>query len=285
MPKKFWAFKKLQDNPKIKERRNKMEIKEDFENNIILKLSNISVKYHTPLKETVAIKNLSFNVYNKEFLTILGPSGCGKSTVLSLISNILPCTNGEITENIKETGSIQKIGYMLQKDYLFEWRTIEQNVILGLEIRKKLTEETKEYAINLLKKYGLGNFLNHYPYELSGGMRQKVSLIRTLAVKPQILLLDEPFSALDFQTRLNLSEEVLNIIKSENKTAILVTHDISEAISLSDRIIIFSKRPSHVKKTIKIEFDKKNLSLNEKRKNKKFNKYFDVIWGELDDKK
>lgn len=253
--------------------------------NKILKLSNICMKYHTPLQETIAIKNLSFDVYDKEFLTILGPSGCGKSTVLSIISELIPPTHGKIEKNIGNANDIQKIGYMLQKDYLFEWRTIEKNVILGLEIRKKLDEHTKEYAINLLKKYGLGNFLNHYPHELSGGMRQKVSLIRTLAVKPQLLLLDEPFSALDYQTRLNLSEEVLNIIKSENKTAILVTHDISEAISLSDRILIFSKRPSSVKKTIQIEFDKKNLSLNEKRKTKKFNEYFDVIWRELNDQK
>lgn len=253
--------------------------------NIILKLSNIGMRYHSPLKETVAIKNLSFYVHDKEFLTILGPSGCGKSTLLSLITGLIPLTDGKIKENIKENDGIQKIGYMLQKDYLFEWRTIEQNVLLGLEIRKKLNKETREYAINLLKKYGLGNFLDHYPNELSGGMRQKVSLIRTLAVKPRILLLDEPFSALDFQTRINLSEEVLNIIKNENKTAILVTHDISEAISISDRIIIFSKRPSKVKKTMKIEFDKKNLSLKEKRKNKKFNKYFDIIWSELDDTK
>lgn len=249
----------------------------------ILKLSDISVRYHTPLQETLAIKDLNFSVYNKEFLTILGPSGCGKSTVLSLISGLIPTTHGKIEENIKTDDEIQKIGYMLQKDYLFNWRTIEENVILGLEIRKKLNDSTKEYAINLLKKYGLGDFLNHYPHELSGGMRQKVALIRTLAVKPQILLLDEPFSALDYQTRITLSEEILEIIKNENKTAILVTHDISEAISLSDRIIIFSKRPSTVKKIINLDFNSQKLSPNEKRKSKEFNEYFDIIWRELDD--
>lgn len=256
---------------------------EKEKSDIILKLSDICVRYHTPLQETLAIKDLNFSVYNKEFLTILGPSGCGKSTILSLISGLIPLTHGEIEENIKVTDEIQKIGYMLQKDYLFDWRTIEQNVILGLEIRKKLNDSTKEYAINLLKKYGLGDFLNSYPSELSGGMRQKAALIRTLAVKPQILLLDEPFSALDYQTRITLSEEILKIIKNENKTAILVTHDISEAISLSDRIIIFSKRPSTVKKIINLDFGSKKLNLNEKRKSKKFNEYFDIIWRELDD--
>lgn len=253
--------------------------------NTILKLSDICVKYHSPSQETIAIKNLSFDVYDKEFLTILGPSGCGKSTVLSLISGLIPPSSGKIKENIKENCEIQKIGYMLQKDYLLDWRTIKQNVLLGLEIRKKLNKQTKKYAIELLKKYGLGDFLNYYPSELSGGMRQKAALIRTLAVKPQILLLDEPFSALDYQTRINLSEEVLKIIKNENKTAILVTHDISEAISLSDRIIIFSKRPSRVKKVLKLDFNTQKLSLKEKRKNKKFNEYFDDIWRELDDKK
>ncbi len=256
-----------------------------LDDNIILKLSNICMKYHSPTQETIAINNLSFDVYNKEFLTILGPSGCGKSTVLSLISGLIMPTGGEIKENIKEKCEIQKIGYMLQKDYLLDWRTIEQNVLLGLEIRKKLNTQTKKYALELLEKYGLGDFLNHYPNELSGGMRQKAALIRTLAVKPQILLLDEPFSALDYQTRINLSEEVLQIIKSENKTAILVTHDISEAISLSDRIIIFSKRPSMVKKTIKLDYNTKKLSLEEKRKDKKFNDYFDTIWRELDEQK
>ncbi len=256
---------------------------EKEKSDIILKLSDICVRYHTPLQETLAIKDLNFSVYNKEFLTILGPSGCGKSTILSLISGLIPLTHGEIEENIKVTDEIQKIGYMLQKDYLFDWRTIEQNVILGLEIRKKLNDSTKEYAINLLKKYGLGDFLNSYPSELSGGMRQKAALIRTLAVKPQILLLDEPFSALDYQTRITLSEEILKIIKNENKTAILVTHDISEAISLSDRIIIFSKRPSAVKKIINLDFNSSKLSPSEKRKSKKFNEYFDIIWRELDD--
>ena len=170
---------------------------------------------------------------------------------------------------------------MFQRDYLFDWRTIEQNVFLGLEIKNSLNDKTKNYAIELLKKYGLGDFLKSYPNELSGGMRQKAALIRTLAVNPEILLLDEPFSALDFQTRINLADEVRKIIKNEHKTAVLVSHDISEAISVSDRIIVFSKRPSVVKKIFKIDFENKKLTSHEKRNHKRFNEYFDSIWSEM----
>lgn len=248
----------------------------------ILEISNVQMKYHTLQGETTAIQGLNFDVYKEEFLTIVGPSGCGKSTVLSLISGLLEPSEGSVRINIPDSEKyIQKVGYMLQKDYLFEWRTIEQNVLLGLELKHALTSETKSYAIELMKKYGLGEFLNHYPSQLSGGMRQKAALIRTLAVKPQILLLDEPFSALDYQTRINISEEVLNIIKNEKKTAVLVSHDISEAVSLSDRVVIFSKRPSKVKKIVKVDFGSDKLSLHEKKNHKKFNDYFDTIWGEL----
>ncbi len=250
----------------------------------ILEISDVCMRYHTMQGETIAIKDLNFDVYKEEFLTIVGPSGCGKSTVLSLISGLLKPSEGTVKINIpQEEKHLQKVGYMLQRDYLFEWRTIQENILLGLELKHALTEETKSYALSLTEKYGLSDFLNHYPNQLSGGMRQKAALIRTLAVKPQILLLDEPFSALDYQTRINISEEVLNIIKNEKKTAILVSHDISEAVSLSDRVIIFSKRPSKVKNIVNIDFGGKKLSLHEKRNNKKFNDYFDIIWGELVD--
>ncbi len=253
-----------------------------MESEKILEINNVQMKYHTLQGETTAIEGLNFDVYKEEFLTIVGPSGCGKSTVLSLISGLLEPSEGSVKINIPDSEKyIQKVGYMLQKDYLFEWRTIEQNVLLGLELKHALTPETKSYAIELMKKYGLGEFLNHYPSQLSGGMRQKAALIRTLAVKPQILLLDEPFSALDYQTRINISEEVLNIIKNEKKTAVLVSHDISEAVSLSDRVVIFSKRPSKVKKIVKVDFGSDKLSLHEKKNHKKFNDYFDIIWGEL----
>lgn len=247
----------------------------------ILEFKNVKMKYHTPEKEILAIKNLTFDVYSEEFVTILGPSGSGKSTVLSIISGLLPITDGRFNLNILSENSNQNVGYMFQRDYLFGWRTIEQNVFLGLEIKKLLNDKTKNYAIELLKKYGLGDFLKSYPNELSGGMRQKVALIRTLAVNPKILLLDEPFSALDFQTRINLADEVRKIIKNEHKTAILVSHDISEAISVSDRIIVFSKRPSVVKKIFKIDFENKKLTSREKRNHRRFNEYFDSIWSEM----
>ncbi len=248
----------------------------------ILELQNVCMKYHTLSEETLAIKNLSFSVYDREFLTILGPSGCGKSTVLSIISGLLPFSAGEVklnSENIKS--GTKKVGYMLQRDYLFEWRTIKQNVLLGLEIKKSLSDESRNYAAELLHKYGLGEFMDYYPNQLSGGMRQKAALIRTLAVKPKILLLDEPFSALDYQTRITISEEVKDIIRNEKKTAVLVSHDISEAISLSDRVIVFSERPCKVKKILKIDFGSHNLTAHEKRKHEKFNEYFDIIWSEL----
>lgn len=242
---------------------------------IAVKLENVCAKYHTIKKEILVIKNLNLEVYDKEFLTIIGPSGCGKSTLLSLISSLIKPSYGKINKKTKTTG------YMLQKDYLLDWRTIRQNVILGLEIKNKLTKNNVKYTIKLLEKYGLGEFLNFYPHQLSGGMRQKVALIRTLATNPEILLLDEPFSALDFQTKTIISEEVKEIIKNEQKTAILVSHDIQEAICLSDRIAILSERPSFIKRILNMDFGDKNLSIHEKRKHKNFNEYFDIIWNEL----
>lgn len=258
-----------------------MELKEK-----ILELKDIKMKYHTLDQETIAVKNISLDVYNGEFLSIVGPSGCGKSTILSVISGLMKPSSGEVKFNNRYIKSSDiGIGYMFQRDYLFEWRTIEQNVLLGLEIKKALDEKSRDYALKLIDKYELGKFKNHYPSQLSGGMRQKVALIRTLAVKPQILLLDEPFSALDFQTRINLSEEVWKIIKGEQKTAILVTHDISEAVSLSDRVAIFSKRPSEVKEVLSINFGSSKILIKEKRKKKKFNEYFDIIWSELNNER
>lgn len=248
----------------------------------ILSLKNVSKRYHTPKGETLAVENMNLSVYSEEFLSIVGPSGCGKSTVLSIISGLLKPSSGEITLLEKDKKRSDIVGYMLQSDYLFQWRTIEKNVMLGLEIKNALNEKSKKYALKLLERYGLGKFKNSYPSQLSGGMRQKASLIRTLAVKPEILLLDEPFSALDYQTRLTLSHEVREIIKKERKTAVLVTHDISEAISLSDRIAILSKRPSRIKKIIELDKDFRNLPSSEKTRNKKFHEYFDVIWSEFE---
>lgn len=207
----------------------------------ILELQDVSKVFYTKTQQTTAVSHLSFQVNEGEFVAIIGPSGCGKTTILSLICKLIKPTGGKII-----TSNDNAIGYMLQRDQLFEWRTIEKNVYLGLEIMRKYNAETKAYTNELLKKYGLWEFRKHYPQEISGGMRQRAALIRTLATNPDLLLLDEPFSALDFQTRLEVCDDVYSIIKSEHKTALLVTHDISEAISLADRIVVLTNRPATV---------------------------------------
>ncbi|HHW58025.1 MAG TPA: ABC transporter ATP-binding protein [Clostridia bacterium] len=242
---------------------------------IMVSLKNISFQYHTLEGETEALKNISFDVYEGEFVGIIGPSGCGKSTLLSIISGLLKPSTGSVEVN-------GKIGYMLQRDHLFEWRTIWQNVILGLEIQKILTQESKRYVEELLVKYGLREFKNYYPNQLSGGMRQRTALIRTLALKPDILLLDEAFSALDYQTRLAISDEVYKILKNEQKTAIIVTHDISEAIAMCDRIVVLSKRPAYIKRIYTISLTCDDYSPIGRRKAPEFREYFNSIWKELD---
>ncbi|EMT40058.1 MULTISPECIES: ABC transporter ATP-binding protein [Thermoanaerobacter] len=244
-------------------------------NKIMVSLKDVSFNYHTLEGETEALKNISFDVYEGEFVGIIGPSGCGKSTLLSIISGLLKPSYGSVEVN-------GKIGYMLQKDHLFEWRNIWQNALLGLEIQKSLTEESKKYVEGLLVKYGLGEFKNHYPNQLSGGMRQRAALIRTLALKPDILLLDEAFSALDYQTRLAISDEVYKILKYEQKTAVIVTHDISEAISMCDRIVVLSNRPAHVKKIYDIVLTCEDRTPIGCRKAPEFREYFNSIWKELD---
>lgn len=243
----------------------------------IVEFKNISLSYHSPTGETLAIDNLSFSVSKGEFISIVGPSGCGKSTLLSLIAGLLEPSSGELNIN-----SNTNIGYMLQKDHLFEWRTIENNIYLGLEIQNKLTEDNKAYANYLLEQYGLGEFKHHLPSQLSGGMRQRAALIRTLAIRPEILLLDEPFSALDYQTRLYVSDEIGTIIKNEKKTAILVTHDISEAISLADKVVVLTKRPATLKNIHEINLSVKNKTPMKAREAPEFKDYFNSIWKELD---
>ncbi len=248
----------------------------------ILEVKNISKKYQSKQGEIQALKNINFVIQKGEFVSIIGPSGCGKSTLLSIISGLELKTTGEIfVENKKCEGISNEIGYMLQKDCLLEWRTIWNNVMLGLELKGIKTKENKEYAEELLKKYNLYEFKDKYPQELSGGMRQRVALIRTLAVKPKILLLDEAFSALDYQTRIMVTNDIYNILKKEKITALMVTHDISEAISMSDRIIVLSKRPGCIKNIHKIEFDIENKNPINCRENPKFSKYFNTLWKEL----
>lgn len=208
----------------------------------ILKFDNVCKIFYTREQETVAVENMSFEVNEGEFVALIGPSGCGKTTILSLVCGLIEPTSGTISFSRDNA-----VGYMLQRDQLFEWRTIERNITLGLEIKRKMTRENIERARDLLKKYGLWDFRKHYPQQLSGGMRQRAALIRTLATNPDLLLLDEPFSALDFQTRLEVCDDVYDIIKKERKTALLVTHDISEAISLADKVIVLKPRPARVK--------------------------------------
>lgn len=242
----------------------------------ILEIKNLSKIYHTKEGETIAVDNFSLNLSNNEFIAIVGPSGCGKSTILSILAGLEEKSKGEIT--LKKN---KQIGYMLQQDSLFNWLTVLENCLLGLDITHQLTEQNKNYVIELLTTYGLKDFINNYPNTLSGGMRQRVALIRTLAIKPDLLLMDEPFSALDYQTRLAVSDDVYNIIKREKKAAIMVTHDIAEAISMADRVIILSKRPSTIKRIIDIKLsNKKNPIYN--RKAKEFSSYYDEIWKEID---
>lgn len=244
----------------------------------LLEINNISKTFNTLNGEINAIKSISFDVNNEDFIAIVGSSGCGKSTLLNIISGLLEKTNGTI-KFYKEN---PVIGYMLQEDALLPYLNILDNATLGLSLKKIKTKENIEYTKRLLETYGLKDFIYKYPKELSGGMKQRVALIRTLAIKPDILLLDEPFSALDYQSRLSVSDDVYNIIKKEKKTVIMITHDIAEAISLSDKIIVLSKRPSIVKKIYDIEMENKSTPINN-RKCKEFGDYYDKIWRDLDE--
>lgn len=241
----------------------------------ILELQNISHAYHGKDGETQALSNLSFSLKRGDFVSIVGPSGCGKSTILSIISGLIPPEHGQVILHGNH------IGYMLQKDHLLEWRNVYRNIILGLEIQHKITPETKHQSQDLLLKYGLDGFANAKPSELSGGMRQRVALIRTLILKPDLLLLDEPFSALDYQTRLSVGDDIGQIIQKEGKTAILVTHDLAEAISLADSVIVLSERPAHVKAVVPLTFPTDKNTPLARRNTSEFNEYFHAIWKEL----
>lgn len=246
----------------------------------ILMMNNVGLTYQSEEHETVALDNIDFRVKSGDFVAIVGPSGCGKTTILSLISGLICPSKGDVfIQGKKISGVSDSIGYMLQRDQLFEWRTVFENVMLGLEIKKRKNPENVDYAKNLLKKYGLYEFSHHYPRQISGGMRQRVALIRTLVLKPDLLLLDEPFSALDFQTRLSVCDDVYSIIKSENKTAILVTHDISEAVSMADKIIVLTKRPATINKVFEVDLKEKTPLL--RRKESKFSYWFDSVWREI----
>lgn len=248
----------------------------------ILEVKNVSKKYQSLKNEVLAIQNINFYIKKGEFVSIIGPSGCGKSTLLSIIAGLEEKTTGKIyIEGEEVQGISSKIGYMLQRDCLLEWKTVLDNTMFGLEIKGKKDKESKKYVENLLKKYNLYDFKDKYPHELSGGMRQRVALIRTLAVKPKILLLDEAFSALDYQTRIMVTNDIYSILRKEKITAIIVTHDISEAISMSDRVLVLSKRPGTIKNIHNIEFEMKNKNPINCRESPKFSEYFNTLWKEL----
>lgn len=249
----------------------------------LLRIDHISYSYHSLEGETPALMDVSFHVNDGEFLGIVGPSGCGKSTLLSLIAGLLTPSSGSIYidgKDIKSSG--KNIGYMLQKDHLLDWRDTLRNVTLGMEIQHKLSDNSYVQINDLLNTYGLITFKNAYPSELSGGMRQRAALIRTLLLEPDILLLDEPFSSLDYQTRLEVADDIWGIIRKEKKTAILITHDISEAISMSDRVIVLSERPGTVKRNFYIELSIEDRTPFVARSAPEFKYYFNSIWKELD---
>ena len=244
--------------------------------NNILSIKNLKKIYHTKKNETLAIEDISLDIKEGDFIAIVGPSGCGKSTILSILCNLEKLSGG----NIKMNNNI-RLGYMLQQDCLFEWRNILDNCLLGLEINNELNNNTKNNVVKLLTTYGLKDFIYSFPDNLSGGMRQRVALIRTLATNPNLLLMDEPFSALDYQSRLNISNDIYNILRKENKTMILVTHDISEAISMCSKVIVLTNRPAKIKNIYEIKLDNPSTPINN-RKDSKFQYYYDLIWKDID---
>ena len=246
--------------------------------NEFVTVSNLALTYQSAEGEIVAISDVSFSMARGEYLSIIGPSGCGKSTLLSILAGLLPPTGGEV----RIGGEAGAVGYMLQKDSLFPWRSIRQNVLLGLEIKGQCTAEAKEYADELLKTYGLWDFRDSRPDQLSGGMRQRAALIRTLVPRPELLLLDEAFSALDYQTRLAVADDIAEIIRREKKTAVMVTHDIAEAISMSDRVIVLTQRPATIKSVYSINFREGRGTPMECRERDEFKDYFNRIWRDID---
>ncbi len=247
-----------------------------------VKLENVGLTYHTEAGEVTALRDVNLTVQDQEFVAIVGQSGCGKSTLLSLVSGLLKPTQGLVKiDGVTVQGTSKRVGYMLQQDYLFEWRTILDNALLGLEIGREKTQERVEEVKEMLKAYGLGGFEHYYPSQLSGGMRQRVALIRTLATKPDILLLDEPFSALDYQNRLSVGEEVVKILRERKKTVLMVTHDIPEAVSMANRVVVMTPRPGTIRSIHSIKMCDEGLTPLQTREVPEFRQYFGAIWKEL----
>ena len=249
----------------------------------LLEIKDVFMNYHSIDGETTVLDNINLDIEEGEFISIIGPSGCGKSTLLNIIAGLIAPSKGEVLLEGANIRSIQgQIGYMFQKDHLFPWLSLWENVILGLKIQGDCSNEKKALIEEMLITYGLSEFKNHYPNELSGGMRQRVALIRTLALSPRILLLDEPFSALDSQTRLMVCDEIYQIIKKAGKTVIMVTHDIAEAVSTSSRIVVLSRRPSTIKDIITLKFESKYSTPILRREAQEFRLYYKKIWKEMD---
>lgn len=240
----------------------------------MLEIDRLALTYQSDEGEIEAIRNISFYVDEGEIVSVIGPSGCGKSTLLSIVAGLLAPGGGALL--LPAPG---EIAYMPQKDSLFPWRTIRQNVLLGAEIRG---EDAGDYVDALLHTYGLWEFRDSFPDQLSGGMRQRAALIRTLAVRPRLLLLDEAFCALDYQTRLAVADDIASIIRRERKTALMVTHDISEAVAMSDRVVVLTKRPAQVKSIYEITFAQGRGSPLQCRERAEFRDYFNSIWRDID---
>ncbi|WP_045523801.1 ABC transporter ATP-binding protein [Neobacillus niacini] len=248
-----------------------------------LAIKDVHHTYFTKVSATTALSEITLQVEEGEFVSFLGPSGCGKSTLLSIIAGLIKPTQGSILlENKPLSGAKNQIGYMLQQDYLFPWKTIEENILLGLKLSKQLNDETKNAALDLLKQMGLNGIEKQLPKQLSGGMRQRAALVRTLATEPKLLMLDEPFSALDYQTKLKLEDLVSNTLDAFGKTAILVTHDIGEAIAMSDRVILFSPSPGSIHKVFPMPDELRSLSPFKARNHERFSSIFQTIWKELE---
>lgn len=248
-----------------------------------LKINSVHHTYFTKTSATTALFDISLDVEEGEFVSFLGPSGCGKTTLLSIIAGLIQPTTGTVSlENKPVTTEQSKIGYMLQQDYLFPWKTIRDNILLGLKLTNSLSPKNQAYALNLLEQMGLKKVENQFPRQLSGGMRQRVALVRTLATEPKLLMLDEPFSALDYQTKLKLENLVSHTLTSFGKTAILVTHDIGEAISMSDRIFLLSAQPGRLYKTFVVPNELRCIAPFHARNHPAFPALFQTIWKELE---
>lgn len=251
--------------------------------NAAVEVSEVTQVYVTEQRATLAVQHLSFAIQRGEFVSLIGPSGCGKTTVLSIIAGLIAPTTGRVdVAGERVNGPSPRIGYMLQQDFLFPWRTIFDNAVIGLELMEALTSEKREYVLHLLEEMGLSRYKDYYPSQLSGGMRQRVALVRTLATEPEILLLDEPFSALDYQTKLQLEDLVVETLRAKGKTALLVTHDISEAIAMSDRIIVLEPNPGRIRKEFEMPPEIRSALPFTAREMSGFNAMFRGIWQEFE---